>query len=718
MVFMQPQRLLVPLFQRPYVWNEENQWEPLWNDVARVADRLLAGQRTRTQPHFLGAVVLQQTASATGLMQERTIIDGQQRLTTLQLLLDALHAELLAADATAPALRVEPLIVNAEPFCKRPEDRFKVWPTNRDRPAFNAVMSAPSPVAHDELGLNGDRMLEAHRYFSLQARAWLALNGPEDIQGRAAAIETATRDLLQLVVIDLGADENAQEIFETLNARGAQLTAADLIKNFVFQRLLESGADVEDAYERHWREFESAFWETEVSVGRLRYSRSSIFLNHWLVARTGEEVVAREVFTRFKSYADFEAEVPMLQLLEQLGRAAAIYKSFALGAGQSTGPIDHLSLFGYRTGVLESEVVKPLVLCLLDPEKEPIPPAQVSKALSTIESWLVRRMLVRATTKSYTQAIAEIITQLRKGERAAAGDLIEAYFIGQKSGSRYWPDDREVRDELEELQAYRRLSRGRMRMVLEAVEDDLRGWRQGRTGLGGERVTRSRLHIEHVMPRKWAAHWPLPEGAIGDENRDRLIHTIGNLTLLTGPLNSKVSNGPWSGGDGKRHALEAHDVLLLNREILKAAPTEWDETEIRSRTGSLTSRILEIWPVPSGYTSGFRSEQPRIRHRLDLADLISADRLQPSMALIPRRRQFSDVVATLLPTGELDVGGTIYPTPSAAAEAVVGHKINGWWFFLVDKSARRSLRDVRRDYVDSLSEDVESDDEDDDEDDS
>ena len=198
---------------------------------------------------------------------------------------------------------------------------------------------------------------------------------------RAAAIETVTRDLLQLVVIDLAADENAQEIFETLNARGAQLTAADLIKNFVFQRLLESGADVEDAYERYWKEFETAFWETEVSVGRLRYSRSSIFLNQWLVARTGEEVVAREVFTRFKSYADFDAGVPMIELLEQLRRAAAVYKAFAVGAAQSTGPIDHLSLFGYRSGVMESEVVKPLVLCLLDPEEEPIPPQQLSKAL-------------------------------------------------------------------------------------------------------------------------------------------------------------------------------------------------------------------------------------------------------------------------------------------------------------------------------------------------
>src|SRR4029453_16340622 len=118
MVFMHPQRLVVPLFQRPYVWNQENQWEPLWNDVVRVTDRLLRHPHERPYPHFLGAVVLQQVQNAVGTMQERTIIAGQQRLTTLQLLFDALHAELMAVDAMAPAMRIETLILNAEPFCR------------------------------------------------------------------------------------------------------------------------------------------------------------------------------------------------------------------------------------------------------------------------------------------------------------------------------------------------------------------------------------------------------------------------------------------------------------------------------------------------------------------------------------------------------------------------------------------------------------------------
>ena len=109
---------------------------------------------------------------------------------------------------------------------------------------------AKPPVDYDAVGHRGERMVEAHRFFSEQAREWLAADGADAVAARAAAIETVVRELLQIVVIDLTIDENAQEIFETLNARGAQLTAADLIKNFIFQRLLETGTDVEDAYQK------------------------------------------------------------------------------------------------------------------------------------------------------------------------------------------------------------------------------------------------------------------------------------------------------------------------------------------------------------------------------------------------------------------------------------------------------------------------------------
>ncbi len=197
------------MFQRPYVWDKENQWAPLWDDVTRLAERLLQHPNTKHDPHFLGAVVLQRSQNSTGSMQERTIIDGQQRLTTLQLLLDALHAELEGVGAMQQAMRVEPLVTNAEAFWDRPADRFKVCPTNRDRAAFNEVMGAAPPINYSSLSYKGERLVEAHRFFAEQARTWLQLNGPEEASARAAAIERTTRELLQIVVIDLTADENA-----------------------------------------------------------------------------------------------------------------------------------------------------------------------------------------------------------------------------------------------------------------------------------------------------------------------------------------------------------------------------------------------------------------------------------------------------------------------------------------------------------------------------
>lgn len=705
-VFNQPQRLIVPLFQRPYVWNQENQWDPLWADVVRVAERLLAEPGGKHPPHFLGAVVLQQAQNPIGSLQTRTIIDGQQRLTTLQLMLDALQAELEVAGAAQPALRLLELVRNSRAFCDKHEDQFKVWPTNRDRAAFNDVMAAPPPVTYSALKHSGERLVEAHRFFAERAREWINREGSEHTTERAQKLEFAVRELLQLVVIDLTADENAQEIFETLNARGAGLTAADLIKNFVFQRLMEQGVDVEEAYQAYWKEFETGFWETEVSFGRLRYSRSSIFLNHWLIARTGEEIVAREVFSRFKQYADFDAKIPMIELVSQLARASRVYRRF-IEAASASNPIDRLALFAYRTSTLESEVFKPVVLWLLEPELEPVSAEQLDKSLDVIESWLVRRMLVRGATNSYTQIAAELVTELSKRHRAVAGDVIEEFFAAQTVGSRYWPDDDEITNELQELPAYQRLRRPRLRMVLEALEDHLRGWIGGAEGLGGERVARGKYYIEHVMPRKWQSHWPLGLG-VTESERDKVVHRLGNLTLLTSKLNAKVSNGAWT---DKFTALRQHDVLKVNLNLLEQAGHSWDEEAISQRTGALTESILEIWPVPVEHKSGFgRSVSRQPKRRVGLGDLIGAGLLEPGTVLYPRRKALSHRYAVVLPDGRIDVDGEPFQTPSGAAKAIYGKNANGWWFFSVGAGAKQTLGDLLEDYMDQTAEEIDEED--------
>jgi hypothetical protein len=127
--------------------------------------------------------------------------------------------------------------------------------------------------------------------------------------------------------------------------------------------------------------------------------------------------------------------------------------------------------------------------------------------------------------------------------------------------------------------------------------------------------------------------------------------------------------------------------------------------------------VIEIWPAPEGHRSGFSDEKARPRHKVELLDLINAGLLTGGMSLYSRHQRFVERVVTLLPDGRIDVDGTAFATPSRAAQSITGKATNGWWFLLVEQtSSRRSLRTVRRDYIDSLAGEVEDDDEDEDDD--
>ncbi len=701
-IFTQPQRLLVPLFQRPYVWNEELQWEPLWKDLERVATRFLKSPQTVQAPHFLGAVVLQQLATATSDLQQRTVIDGQQRLTTLQLLLDALHSEIEQAGAKQSAARLVRLIANEEAFCTHPEDRFKVWPTNRDREAFNEVMAAPAPIDYSQLKNQNSRMAKAHQFFAERCREWLNEQSPAQVGLRADAIERSAREFLQVVVIDLTASENAQEIFETLNARGAVLTAADLIKNFVFQRLLEQGANVEQAYDTYWKQFETAFWEKEVSVGRVIHQRSSVFLNHWLVAQTGEEVLAREVFSRFKTYADFSAGRTMMQLLQEIHRAAGIYRDFTEKAEQLDGPMDRVGLFAYRAKTLESEVVKPVLLALLDHPSGPLPQAQVDTTLDVLESWLARRMLVRATAKSYNKLMAEVVSLIRNTPPQQVGQTVRDHFSSQSTEIGYWPDDAEVRSQLAAMPVYRKLSRARVRMVLESIEDHWRGWTAGQTSAAGMRIRRGSYAIEHMMPQSWLKHWPLSSD-VSEVERDARIHRLGNLTLLTKKLNSTVSNGAWLGEKGKTEHLQEKDVLLLNSRVLKQYHTsQWNEQAIDARTEAAIDAILAIWPVPQGHKVNIAKVQSKGSVYVEVVDLISTGHLVTGQALYSQPGKYGGHIGTILSDGRIEVAGQVHDSLSRAGIFVRKKHTNGWIFWRLKPNGQRPVAEVRAEYLDEI----------------
>ena len=235
-------RYTVPLFQRPYVWNEKDQWGPLWEDVRTVAERILenkeaqasGGKPTQAVPHFLGAIVLDQKMVPTGLIQERHVIDGQQRLTTLQLLMDAAQEIVAEWGSDADASALGSLVLNNISQVAFSDQVFKVWPTNYDRDAFRAAMSNETEVTGD---LEKSRIVAAHTFFRKEVKDWAEVTGdPDKAALRLNALVLALSQYLHIVVIDLEEGDNAQVIFETLNHRGTPLLAADLIKNFVFRK--------------------------------------------------------------------------------------------------------------------------------------------------------------------------------------------------------------------------------------------------------------------------------------------------------------------------------------------------------------------------------------------------------------------------------------------------------------------------------------------------
>ena len=696
-VFANQQRLVVPLFQRPYVWNEELQWKPLWDDLTRVAEQLIAGEPLT---HFIGAVVIQESRAAFGQLPHWTIIDGQQRLTTLQLLLDALRVE-VAGQHEKAAERLESLIFNSEAFLEQAEDRFKVWPTNRDRAMFAHLLGGQGERPEE-----GERLAQAHEFFRKAAAEWIA--DGSDAARRSLALETAIRSNFQMVVIQLGADDDAQEIFETLNARGTPLTAADLVKNFVFSRLADENAPIEDAYQQYWRRFETGFWETEVSVGRTKMVRSSLFLNHWLVAQTEKEVRAREVFFTFKRETVGNGKPKMLEIVRRLDAAAESYEEFSRAAETVESDIDRVALFAYRINVLEIDVFRPIVLALLDPELARVPENQLVKSIEVVESFLVRRALLKRTGQHYNMIAPRLCALVKGADRQVAGDALEEYFAGETSQATYWPGDEELVERLVGEPLYHRIAGKRIRMVLEAVEDDLRGWSNGNSGLGGQRVPRGKFTIEHVMPQQWRRHWDPPKGRATPEERDQLVQHLGNLTLVTGRLNAKLSNAAW---DKKHPELSEHNVLQINRSVL-GKKARWTEQHIRDRSQMLAERIAAIWPAPEGHSPVNLGRSVEGAQDVTVTDLIVAGLLRPGAMLYAGSKRYPDAVAIVLPDGRLEVGGVAYDSPSGAGRAVRDKRTNGWWFWRTDPDAKSRLSELRRLYAASIGEDVGDDDED------
>ena len=417
-------------------------------------------------------------------------------------------------------------------------------------------------------------IVQAHEFFQRKTADWL-VSDEGSVEVRAAALAVAITVLIQVVVIDLDVDDDASVIFEILNARGTPLEQADLIKNYVISNAGRPGGGAA----RIWGDLDDDWWLQEVRQGRILRPRRDMLLNYWTAMRTNRDVPANRVFHRFRNEVERRS---VDEVMDNVRADLRNYRQFE--SGERTPAED---LFHYRINVIGAGAITPIVLHFLSTN-----PDTRLKAFQALESFLVRRTILRIAAQGYNRLFMEIARDLNRAVHEHPDAVLVQRLRQQTGYSQQWPNDERLFDALQDSPLYTLLTRGRLRIVLEGIEQ-----RMSSSMMAEHSQVSRNLTIEHVMPRSWERHWPISNnevdrGAAADQ-RNRLVHTIGNLTLVTQPLNSTLSNAAW---DEKRETLAEHSVLFLNKE-LQDEP-QWTEETIRARSRQLAKLISEVWPGP------------------------------------------------------------------------------------------------------------------------
>ncbi|MGI5397754.1 DUF262 domain-containing protein [Streptomyces sp. CA-251251] len=585
-LFGPDRRLVVPVFQRPYVWTEDRNWRPLWEDITALVRRRLAGDEVH--PHFLGAVVLDQLPTPTGAMPARQVVDGQQRLTTLQVLLAAIRDVARELDVHDKYVRaLAKLTANDDDMADDPHALYKVWPTHIDRASFRDIVGGRLRRAADvaaPAAPGAPAIVQAYWFFRDRTVEWAQeLRYESTADEGFDALVRVVRDKFELVVIDLKPEDNAQVIFEALNDRGTPLQASDLVKNLVFQKAEEQGLPVEELYRDVWARLETPDWRKEVRQGRLKRPRLDVFLTQYLTCELAEEVLTPELFLTFRRYVA-DSEMPLADLMRRMVERAGAYRQLTAEEQPATPEGRVLR----SVGVLDANTVLPVLLWLVTRFTED----DRADAMRDLDSYLVRRTVCRLTTKNYNRLFLELLKELKAKDDPA---VVADFLLRQDADSGYWPRDHDIRYVFRSQPLYKHLTRARLRLVLAELEATLYSGKTERIVHDGE------LTIEHLLPQSWEAHWPLSDDAghgtvEAHQRREALVHTLGNLTLLTGKLNPAVSNGPW---ERKRAEILQHSALSLNRSLAE----RWDEGTIMARADHLAEAFCRRWQRPEGGAS-------------------------------------------------------------------------------------------------------------------
>lgn len=612
-IFANKLRLEVPLFQRQYVWSREAQWEPLWEDISRKFSEYLEGRKD-APVHFLGAMVLDQKQTPIGHVEKRQVIDGQQRLTTLQIFLAAFRDICREQGCGDFAKECENYTENRGMMADPQTERFKVWPTQLDRSQYRDVVSAGSrskleskhPLERKKYARKPEprpQMVEAYLFFDDQLREFFLgtddqkpIAADQPIAARLDECFRALKNALQVVAIDLEQGDDAQVIFETLNARGEPLLPADLLRNYIFLRAARANEPQEPLYEEYWQRFDNEFWRQQVRQGRLLRPRSDLFMQHFLASRQAIDVPVTHLFVEYKHW--IERSRPFQNVREELATLAEQRDHFRRIIAPE--PDDILCPLATFLECFDVRTAYPPLLHLL---AAGLAEAQWREISDAVESYLLWRAVCGLTTKGYNRIFLAMTRYLQRD--GASPQTIRTFLSGLTGDSSIWPRDAQFLEAWQTQPVYQLMNSARIVHTLRRLSGASLGKKSERI------IIDSELTVEHLMPQNWCENWPVPDGSRGisaDElwrtdpkdpgfdlsrRRNALIQTFGNLTILTQALNSSVSNAAWS---TKRPELLNWSLLPINQAL--HGVSAWDESAIEARSATLFKEAIILWPPP------------------------------------------------------------------------------------------------------------------------